>query len=108
DDRGRKMEMVLIEDIRQKLVSRFPFQYELPVTNVTVKVAQWRSRLYRLIVVPAGETVDPLVNDLNRKLINVIVRPQASAGGGRAAVLFVAPTDAWWAYATNGSHDYHG
>jgi N,N-dimethylformamidase beta subunit-like protein len=25
-----------------------------------------------------------------------------------APVLFVVPTDAWWAYATNGSHDYHG
>jgi len=108
DDRGRKMEMVLIDDIRQKLVSRFPFQYELPVTNVTVKVAEWRSSLYRLLVVPAGERVDPAVNDLNRKLINVIVRPRAVEGGRRAPVLFVAPTDAWWAYATNGGHDYHG
>jgi hypothetical protein len=106
NDRGRKMELVLIDDIHQKLVSRFPFQYELPVTNVTVKVAAWRSSLYRLIVVPAGQTVDPAMNDLNRKLINVIVRPQANAS--RAPVLFVAPTDAWWAYATNGSHDYHG
>src|SRR5947207_119936 len=102
DDRGKKMEMVLIDDIRQKLVSRFPFQYELPVTNVTVKVADWRSSLYRLIVVPAGERVDPAVNDLNRKLINVIVRPRAAEGGRRAPVLFLAPTDAWWAYATNG------
>jgi hypothetical protein len=105
-DRGRKMELVLIDDIHQKLVTRFSFQYELPVTNVTVKVAAWRSSLYRLIVVPAGQRVDPTANDLNRKLINVIVRPQASAG--RSPVLFVAPTDAWWAYATNGSHDYHG
>lgn len=107
-DRGRKMEMVLIDDIRQKLVSRFPFQYELPVTNVTVQVAEWRSSLYRLIVVPAGETVHPAVCDLNQKLINVIIRPRAIAGHRRAPVLFVAPTDAWWAYSTNGGHDYHG
>ncbi|MBI3696969.1 MAG: hypothetical protein HY238_19315 [Acidobacteria bacterium] len=104
EDRGRKMELVLIDDIRQKLVSRLPFQYELPVTNVAVKVGEWRSSLYRLIVVPAGEAVDPAVNDLNRKLANVIVRPARA----RAPVLFVAPTDAWWAYSTNGSHDYHG
>ena len=78
------MEMVLIDDIRQKLVSRFPFQFELPVTNVTVKVGEWRSSLYRLIVVPAGETVDPAANDLNRKLINVIVRPRVMAGRARA------------------------
>ncbi len=108
EDRGRKMELVLIDDIRQKLVSRFPFQYELPVTNVTVQVAEWRSSFYRLIVVPAGETVDPAVNDLDRKLINVIVRPRVIAGRDRAPVLFVAPTDAWWAYSTNGGHDYHG
>jgi len=103
-DGGRKMELVLIDDIRQKMVARLPFQYELPVTNVAVKVAEWRSSLYRLIVVPAGDTVDPAVNDLNRKLTNVIVRP----GRPRASVLFVAPTDAWWAYSTNGGHDYHG
>jgi hypothetical protein len=104
EDRGRKMELVLIDDISQKVVSRVPFEYELPVTNVAVKVGEWRSSLYRLIVVAAGETVDPAVNDLNRKLTNVIVRP----GRTRAAVLFVVPTDAWWAYSTNGGHDYHG
>jgi len=103
-DQGRKMELVLIDDLGQKLVSRVPFPYELPVTNVAVKVGEWRSSLYRLIVVPAGEKVDPAVNDLNRKLSNVIVRPSRA----RAAVLFVAPTDAWWAYSTNGGHDYHG
>jgi hypothetical protein len=103
-DRGRKMELVLIDDISRQTVARVPFQYELPVTRVSVKVGAWRSSLYRLLVVPAGENVDPMVNDPNRKLANIIVRP----GSVRAPVLFVAPTDAWWAYATNGSHDYHG
>jgi hypothetical protein len=103
-ERGRKMEMVVIDDIRQRIVSRLPFQYELPVTNVAVTVGAWRSSLYRLIVVAAGEPVNPAVNDLNRKLTNVIVRPVRA----RAPVLFVAPTDAWWAYSTNGGHDYHG
>jgi hypothetical protein len=102
--RGRKMELLLIDELAQKLVARMPFVYELPVTNVAVPVGDWRSGLYRLVVVPAGETVDPAVNDLNRKLSNVIVRPSRA----RAPVLFVAPTDAWWAYSTNGGHDYHG
>ena len=101
---GLDMELVLIDDIRQKVVERVPFQYELPVTNVPVKVGQWRSSLYRLVVVPTGETVDPAVNDLNKKLSNIIVRPARA----QADVLFVAPTDAWLAYATNGGHDYHG
>jgi len=103
-ERGRKMELVVIDDIRQRIVVRRPFQYELPVTNVAVQVGEWRSSLYRLIVAPAGETVDPAVNDLHRKLTNVIVRPVRA----RAPVLFAAPTDAWWAYSTNGGHDYHG
>jgi hypothetical protein len=98
------MELVLIDELRPEVTARVGFSYELPVTNVAVKVGDWRSGLYRLIVVPAGEKVDPAVNDLNRKLANVIVRP-VRAG---APVLFVAPTDAWWAYSTNGSHDYHG
>ena len=74
------------------------------MTDVTVPVGNWVSSLYRLIVVAPGQRVDPAENDLNKKLINVIVRPRAPA----APVLFVFPTDAWWAYATNGSHDYHG
>jgi hypothetical protein len=98
------MELILIDDIPQKLVARIPFQYELPVTNVAVKVGDWRSSLYRLIVVRRGEKIDPAVNDLNQKLSNVIVRPRRA----QAAILFVAPTDAWWAYSTNGGHDYHG
>src|SRR5262249_28620819 len=38
DDRGRKTELVLIDDIRRKIALRVPFEYELPVTNVPVKV----------------------------------------------------------------------
>lgn len=108
ESRGRKMELVLIDDIQQKLISRVPFEYRLPVTNVNVKVGAWRSSLYRLIVVAAGEKVDPAALDLNQKLINVIVRRSATEKRGRTPVLFVAPTDAWWAYSTNGGHDYHG
>ena len=103
-ERGRKMELIVIDEIGRKLTARVPFAYELPVTSVAVEVGGWRTGLYRLMVVNAGETVDPAVNDLNQKLANVIVRP-IHAG---APVLFVAPTDAWWAYSTNGSHDYHG
>ncbi len=98
------MELVLIDDIRRATVARAPFTYRLPVTNVEVQVGEWRSSLYRLIVVPAGEAVDPAANDLNRKLTNVFVRPRRA----QAPVLYVAPTDMWWAYSTNGGHDYHG
>ena len=104
DDGGRKMELVLIDDLRQKLVSRAPFRCELPVTNVAVRAGDWRSGLYRLIVVPAGAEVDLAVNDLNQKLANVVLLPARSRG----EVLFVVPTDMWLAYATNGGHDYHG
>ncbi len=98
------MELILIDDIRGNVVSRVPFRYELPTTTVAVKVGDWKSSLYRVIVEAAGESVDPAVNDLNKKLTNVIVRPVQP----RAPVLFVAPTDMWWAYSTNGGHDYHG
>src|SRR5262249_33554883 len=103
-DAGRKMDLVVIDDIRQTIVSRMPFEYRLPVTNVPVHVGDWRTGVYRLILSSPGETVDPGVNDLNRKLTNIIVR---SAHPG-SPVLFVVPTDMWWAYSTNGSHDYHG
>lgn len=103
-DAGRKMELVLIDEIARKLVARVPFAYQLPVTDVPVTVGEWRSGVYRLIVVPAGETVNPSANDLNRKLTNVIMRPRRP----QAPVLFVVPTDMWWAYSTNGGHDYHG
>lgn len=103
-DAGRQMEMVVVDEIRQALVSRVPFPYELPVTNVSVRAGDWPSGLYRLIVVPKGASVDPAAIDLNGKLTNVIVRPKRPRG----QVLFIAPTDMWWAYSTNGGHDYHG
>ena len=103
-DAGRRMELVLIDDIGRGVVSRVPFDYELPVTRVSLEVGDWPSSLYRAIIVPAGSDVDASVVNQDEKLINVIVRPRQPSGD----VLFVAPTDMWWAYATNGSHDYHG
>ncbi len=103
-DRGRPMELAVIDDIHGTVAARVPFVYSLPVTDVTVPVGTWASSIYRLIIVAPGQPVDLARNDLNRKLINVIVRPNAPT----APVLFVFPTDTWWAYATNGSHDYHG
>jgi len=101
---GRKMELAVIDDIRRKLVARIPFEYTLPVTHVPVPVGDWRTGLYRILLAPAGAPVDPGSNNLNQKLANVIVRPKRPSGG----VLFVAPTDMWLAYSTNGGHDYHG
>ncbi|MSV36055.1 MAG: hypothetical protein EXQ47_10750 [Bryobacterales bacterium] len=104
EDNGRRMELCIIDEIGKKLAARVPFEYQLPVTTVKVPVGNWRSGLYRLVVVPAGGRVDPSENDLNQKLTNVIVRPARA----QAQVLYVAATDMWLAYATNGGHDYHG
>ena len=103
-DAGRRMELVLIDDIDRTVVGRVPFKYKLPVTRLSVEVGDWPSSLYRAVLVPAGTDVDASVVNQDQKLINVIVRPRRPSGD----VLFVAPTDMWWAYATNGSHDYHG
>jgi hypothetical protein len=104
EDAGRRMELCIIDEIRRKTIGRVPFRYQLPVTNVPVRVGDWASGLFRLIVVPAGARVDPAANDLNQKLTNIIVRPARA----QAQVLYVAPTDMWLAYSTNGGHDYHG
>ena len=101
---GRRMELVLIDDIGRSVLSRVPFNYELPVTRVSLDVGDWPTSLYRVILVSQGEAVDPTAINLDEKLINVIVRPKRAGGD----MLFVVPTDMWWAYATNGSHDYHG
>ncbi|MBK9169941.1 MAG: hypothetical protein IPM24_21110 [Bryobacterales bacterium] len=101
---GRKMELVGIDEVRRQVIWRVPFTQELPVTAVKVEVGEWRSGLYRLIVVPAGQAVDPAAIDLNAKLTNVFVRPTRPGG----TVLFVVPTDMWYAYSTNGGHDFHG
>jgi hypothetical protein len=98
------MELAIIDDLRRRLAARIPFAFQLPVTRVPVEVGNWPTGLYRIIVVPAGGRIDPADNDLNRKLTNVIVRPLRP----RAPALYVAPTDMWLAYATNGGHDYHG
>ncbi|MBS1830934.1 MAG: hypothetical protein JST93_36915 [Acidobacteria bacterium] len=103
-DNGRKMELVLIDEIRRQITQRVPFEYQLPVTRIHVPAVNLRSGLYRLIVLSQGEQVDPAALDLNRKLTNIIVCPARPT----AQVLYVAPTDMWLAYSTNGGHDYHG
>ena len=101
---ARKMDLCIIDEIHKTLLTRQPFEYRLPITRVQIAVGDWQSGLYRLIVVPAGQPVTPTAIDLNRKLTNFIVRPVRA----QAQVLFIAPTDMWLAYSTNGGHDYHG
>ncbi len=76
------------------------FTYQLPVTHLTVEVGEWPTGLYRAVVTPAGEKVDGSVRRLSQKMMNLIVRPAQSSH----QVLFVAPTDMWRAYASNGGH----
>ena len=104
DDAGKPMELVIIDELARTETARVAFEYELPVTHVSVDVGDWASSLYRLILAPAGAAVDPADINLDEKLTNVFVRSPQSRGD----VLFVAPTDMWYAYSTNGSHDYHG
>ncbi|MEZ5363846.1 MAG: DUF6605 domain-containing protein [Bryobacterales bacterium] len=103
-DAGREMELVAIDEVSSKLTARVPFRHQAPVAYVKVPVGDWPSSLYRLIVVPAGASVDPKTLELKKKLATVFVRPRRPSGD----VLFVAPTDMWYAYSTNGGHDYHG
>ncbi len=109
-DVGKAMEFVLIDDVAGRIVSRKSFEYQLPVTHVTLKVDDWPSGLYRATVVPAGAAFDPAVRGWGEKWLNLILRPVRPRG----TVLFVAPTDMWRAYAANGGHamtswrdDYH-
>ena len=109
-DAGRAMELVFIDDVSGSVVGRQKFVCDLPVTEVKFEAGDWPSGLYRAIVVPAGAAVDPGVRDLNEKTLSLIVRPRQPRG----TVLFVAPTDMWRAYASNGGHamtswrdDYH-
>jgi hypothetical protein len=99
-DAGKAMEFVLNDDVADRIVSRKRFQYELPVTHLTLEVGNWLSGLYRAVVVPAGTPVDPAVRDFNQKILTLILRPDRPRG----TVLFVAPTDMWRAYAGNGGH----
>jgi hypothetical protein len=99
-DAGKQMEFLLIDDVSGEIAARQAFVYQLPVTNLTFQAGDWPSGLYRGIVAPAGATVDPAARDLNQKTLSLIVRPRQSRG----TILFVAPTDMWRAYASNGGH----
>jgi len=109
-DSGKAMELVVIDDVSGSVAGRFKFIAELPVTEVKFEAGDWPTGLYRTIVVPAGAAFDPVVRRLNEKTLSAIVRPRQPRG----TVLFVAPTDMWRAYASNGGHamtswrdDYH-
>jgi len=109
-DAGKAMEFVLIDDVAGSVVARRRFVYQLPVTDLRFEVGDWPTGLYRAIVTPAGAPLNPAVRRLSEKTLSLIVRPKQPRG----AVLFVAPTDMWRAYASNGGHamtswrdDYH-
>jgi hypothetical protein len=99
-DGGRAMDWSLIDDVSGQVVAQKRFTYQLPVTSLTVEVGPWPTGLYRAIVTPAGEKVDGSVRRLSQKMMNLIVRPAQKSG----QILFVAPTDMWRAYASNGGH----
>jgi hypothetical protein len=96
----RAMVWTLIDDVSGEVVAECRFTYQLPVTHLTVKVGQWPTGLYRAVVTPAGEKVDGTARRLSQKMMNLIVRPAQCS----RQVLFVAPTDMWRAYASNGGH----
>jgi hypothetical protein len=108
-DSGKAMDLVFIDDVSATVVGRHKFVCELPVTEVKLEAGDWPTGLYRAIVVPFG--VEPNApRNLNEKTLSLIVRPRQPRG----TVLFVAPTDMWRAYASNGGHamtswrdDYH-
>jgi hypothetical protein len=52
------------------------------------------------VVTPAGEKVDGTKRRLSQRMMNLIVRPRESS----RQILFMAPTDMWRAYASNGGH----
>jgi hypothetical protein len=97
---GRAMNWTLIDDVSGEVVAQRSFTAQLPVTRLAVPVGQWPTGLYRAVVTPAGEKVDGAARRLSQKMMNLIVRPVKTS----APVLFVAPTDMWRAYASNGGH----
>ena len=105
DERGRQMDLVVIDESGRKVRSPRALPVSAAGDECPCRWATGGSSLYRAIVVPAGEPVDPAVNDLNRKLTNV---DRTSSPRPQVPSLYVAPTDMWWAYSTNGGHDYHG
>ena len=99
-DEGRAMEWTLIDDVSGQVAARQRFTYQLPVTHLTIEVGNWPTGLYRAVLQPAGVQVDGAARRLSEKLVNLIMRPARGSG----QVLFVAPTDMWRAYASNGGH----
>jgi len=99
-DAGRGMVWTLIDDVSGQVVAQQRFTYQLPVTRLTVEVGPWPTGLYRAVVTPAGEKVDGSARRLSQKMTNLIVGPAQTSG----QILFVAPTDMWRAYASNGGH----
>jgi hypothetical protein len=99
-DAVKAMEFVLIDDVADRIVAPKRFKYEMPVTHLTIEVEDWPSGLYRGICCTGGKSVDPKVGDFSGKILSLILRPAQPRG----TVLFVAPTDMWRAYASNGGH----
>ena len=99
-EEGAAMDWVLIDDVSGQVVSVQPFTCRLPVTHLAIDVGQWPTGLYRAVVRPAGTSAGNLERRLSEKMTNLIVRPSRPSG----QVLFVAPTDMWRAYASNGGH----
>lgn len=99
-DAGMPMEFVLIDDVHGTIAARRGFVCQLPVTNLEFEAGDWPTGLYRGIVVPAGTGIDAAARDLDRKTLSLIMRPRRPSG----SILFVAPTDMWRAYASNGGH----
>jgi len=97
---GRAMDWTLIDDVSGQVVAQKRFTCQFPVTHLTIDVDGWPTGLYRAVIRPAGEKVDGSVRRLSEKMVNLIVRPARPSG----QVLFVAPTDMWRAYASNGGH----
>ena len=100
-DEGRAMVWTLIDDVSGQVVAQQRFTYHLPVTHLTVEAGAWPTGLYRGSIEPAGAKVDGSVRRLSQKMVSLIVRP---AQRPEAKCLFVAPTDMWRAYASNGGH----
>ncbi len=97
---GATMDWLLIDDVTGKVVASQRFAYRMPVTHLAIDVAAWPTGLYRGVVQPAGGNTETSVRRLSQKMVNLIVRPSHPSGD----ILFMAPTDMWRAYASNGGH----
>ena len=99
-DEGAVLDWVLIDDVSDRVVSSQRFTFRLPVTHLTVDVGDCPSGLYRAVIRQPGANAGNQVRRLSEKMVSLIVRPAHPSGD----VLFVAPTDMWRAYASNGGH----